>query len=122
MIIKFGVLFKGWLMDKIFDWFVDCGLILCKIGVEWEYFGVVDGIEGVELVLLLVGEILCELIVGCIYFGVIGFDLVCEKIYGWEICVVELVRMGFGGVDLIIVVLNVWVDVEIFDDLDVVVV
>ena len=105
-------------MDKTFDWFADRGLTLRKTGAEREYSGVVDGIEGVELVLLSAGEIPRELTAGRIHLGVTGSDLVREKIQGWETRVAELARMGFGGADLIIAVPNAWVDVETLDDLD----
>ena len=118
MTIKLGVPSKGRLMDKTFDWFADRGLTLRKTGAEREYSGVVDGIEGVELVLLSAGEIPRELTAGRIHLGVTGSDLVREKIHGWETRVAELARMGFGGADLIIAVPNAWVDVETLDDLD----
>lgn len=118
MTIKLGVPSKGRLMDKTFDWFADRGLTLRKTGAEREYSGVVDGIEGVELVLLSAGEIPRELTAGRIHLGVTGSDLVREKIHGWETRVAELARMGFGGADLIIAVPNAWIDVETLDDLD----
>ena len=118
MTVKIGVPSKGRLMDKTFDWFTHRGLRLRKIGAEREYSGVVDGIEGVELVLLSAGEIPRELAAGRIHLGVTGSDLVREKIHGWESRVVELAHMGFGGADLIIAVPNTWVDVETLDDLD----
>ena len=118
MTIKLGVPSKGRLMDKTFDWFAERGLTLRKTGAEREYSGVVDGIDGVELVLLSAGEIPRELAAGRIHLGVTGSDLVREKIQGWEIRVAELAGMGFGGADLIIAVPNAWVDVETLDDLD----
>lgn len=118
MTIKLGVPSKGRLMDKTFDWFAERGLTLRKTGAEREYSGVVDGIEGVELVLLSAGEIPRELAAGRIHLGVTGSDLVREKIQGWELRVAELAGMGFGGADLIIAVPNAWVDVETLDDLD----
>ena len=118
MTIKLGVPSKGRLMDKTFDWFAERGLTLRKTGAEREYSGVVDGIEGVELVLLSAGEIPRELAAGRIHLGVTGSDLVREKIQGWELRVAELAGMGFGGADLIIAVPNFWVDVDTLDDLD----
>ena len=118
MTIKLGVPSKGRLMDKTFDWFADRGLTLKKTGSDREYSGVVEGIEGVELVLLSASEIPRELTAGRIHLGVTGSDLVREKIPGWENRVRELAPMGFGGADLIIAVPNSWVDVETLDDLD----
>ncbi len=118
MTIKLGVPSKGRLMDKTFDWFEERGLTLKKTGSEREYSGAVEGIDGVELVLLSAGEIPRELTAGRIHLGVTGSDLVREKIPSWETRVTEMAGMGFGGADLIIAVPTSWVDVETLDDLD----
>ena len=118
MTIKLGVPSKGRLMDKTFDWFEERGLTLKKTGSEREYSGAVEGIDGVELVLLSAGEIPRELTAGRIHLGVTGSDLVREKVPSWETRVTELAGMGFGGADLIIAVPTSWVDVETLDDLD----
>ena len=116
--IKLGVPSKGRLMDKTFDWFGAHGITLRKAGSEREYSGVVEGIDGVELVLLSAGEIPRELAAGRIHLGVTGSDLVREKIAAWEQRVDALAGLGFGGADLIIAVPVGWVDVETLDDLD----
>lgn len=118
MTIKLGVPSKGRLMDKTFDWFEERGLTLKKTGSEREYSGAVEGIDGVELMLLSAGEIPRELTAGRIHLGVTGSDLVREKVPSWETRVTELAGMGFGGADLIIAVPTSWVDVETLDDLD----
>jgi ATP phosphoribosyltransferase len=118
MTIKLGVPSKGRLMDKTFAWFGARGVILRKAGTEREYAGVVDGIDGVELVLLSAGEIPRELAAGRIHLGVTGSDLVREKLANWDQRVRELALMGFGGADLIIAVPQAWVDVDTLDDLD----
>ena len=118
MTIKLGVPSKGRLMDKTFDWFEERGLTLKKTGSEREYSGAVEGIDGVELVLLSAGEIPRELTAGRIHLGVTGSDLVREKVPSWETRVTALAGMGFGGADLIIAVPTSWVDVETLDDLD----
>ncbi|PUB14213.1 ATP phosphoribosyltransferase [Yoonia sediminilitoris] len=116
--LKFGVPSKGRLMEKTFDWFGARGITLRKSGSEREYAGAVDGIDGVELVLLSAGEIPRELAAGNIHLGVTGSDLVREKLANWNSRVAELAPMGFGGADLIIAVPQAWVDVDTLDDLD----
>ncbi|WP_458792421.1 ATP phosphoribosyltransferase [Yoonia sp. MH D7] len=116
--LKLGVPSKGRLMEKTFDWFGARGVTLRKAGSEREYSGVVDGIDGVELVLLSAGEIPRELAAGRIHLGVTGSDLVREKLAHWETRVHEIALMGFGGADLIIAVPQSWVDVDTLDDLD----
>lgn len=116
--LKLGVPSKGRLMDKTFDWFGARGVTLRKSGHEREYVGAVDGVEGVELVLLSASEIPRELAAGRIHLGVTGSDLVREKLVNWDSQVVELAYMGFGGADLIIAVPRCWVDVDTLEDLD----
>lgn len=105
-------------MEKTFDWFGARGIGLRKSGSDREYAGAVEGIDGVELVLLSAGEIPRELAAGNIHLGVTGSDLVREKLANWNAQVSELASMGFGGADLIIAVPQVWVDVSTLDDLD----
>jgi ATP phosphoribosyltransferase len=116
--LKLGVPSKGRLMEKTFDWFGGRGVGLRKSGSDREYAGVVDGIAGVELVLLSAGEIPRELASGNIHLGVSGSELVREKLANWDARVAELALMGFGGADLIIAVPQAWVDVDTLDDLD----
>ena len=116
--LKLGVPSKGRLMEKTFSWFVDRGVSLRKSGSDREYSGAVDGIDGVELVLLSAGEIPRELAAGHIHLGVTGSDLIREKLAAWETRVHAMAPMGFGGADLIIAVPQGWVDVDTLDDLD----
>lgn len=116
--IKIGVPSKGRLMEKTFDWFGARGVTLRLAGAEREYAGRVEGIDGVELVLLSAGEIPRELAAGRIHLGVTGSDLVREKLADWPSQVAELAPLGFGHADLIIAVPVAWIDVDTLDDLD----
>lgn len=116
--IKLGVPSKGRLMEKTFDWFAARGVTLKRTGSEREYAGAVEGIEGVELVLLSAGEIPRELAAGRIHYGVTGSDLVRDKLADWETQVRELAPLGFGHADLIIAVPTCWDDVDTLEDLD----
>ncbi|MFN3846784.1 MAG: ATP phosphoribosyltransferase [Paracoccaceae bacterium] len=116
--IKIGVPSKGRLMEKTFDWFGERGVTLRLAGAEREYSGAVDGIDGVELVLLSAGEIPRELEAGRIHLGVTGSDLVREKLADWASQALELAPLGFGHADLILAVPVCWVDVDTVDDLD----
>lgn len=118
MTIKLGVPSKGRLMEKTFDWFGKHGISLRRTGSEREYAGAVDGLNGIELVLLSAGEIPRELAAGRIHLGVTGSDLVREKLAAWDSLVEEKQRMGFGHADLIIAVPKCWVDVDRLEDLD----
>jgi len=118
MSLKLGVPSKGRLMDKTVDWFARHGITLARSGSEREYAGHVDGIEGVELVLLSAGEIPRELATGRIHLGVTGTDLVRDKLGQWESQVEQMAPLGFGQADLVIAVPRGWVDVSRLDDLD----
>ena len=118
MTLKIGVPSKGRLMDQTFDWFGARGLVMRQTGAEREYAGSVDGITGVELVLLSAGEIPRELAAGRIHLGVTGSDLVRDRLVDWQASVAELAQLGFGQADLIIAVPNAWIDVGNLDDLD----
>ena len=116
--IKIGVPSKGRLMEKTFDWFGARGVTMQRTGGEREYSGAVEGIDGVELVLVSAGEIPRELSAGRIHLGVTGSDLVRDKLANWSNRVSELALLGFGHADLIIAVPSVWIDVDTLDDLD----
>ena len=118
MSVKIGVPSKGRLMEKTFDWFADRGITMKRTGAEREYSGAVEGVEGVDLVLLSASEIPRELAAGRIHLGVTGTDLVREKLGVGNGLVDEVAPMGFGHADLIIAVPDCWVDVETLDDLD----
>ena len=118
MSVKLGVPSKGRLMEKTFDWFAARGVGLMRTGSEREYAGAVEGIDGLELVLLSAGEIPRELAAGRIHLGVTGSDLVREKLGAWEEKVREIEPLGFGHADLVIAVPRAWVDVSTLDDLD----
>ena len=116
--LKIGVPSKGRLMEKTFEWFGARDITMRQSGAEREYSGVVEGIDGVELVMLSAGEIPRELSAGRIHLGVTGSDLVREKLADWDRQVTELAPLGFGHADLIIAVPTAWVDVDCLDDLD----
>ena len=116
--IKIGVPSKGRLMDQTFDWFGARGLAMRRTGAEREYSGAVDGMDGVELVLMAASEVPRELQAGRIDLGITGTDLVREEFADWTAVVTEVHCLGFGHADLILAVPSVWVDVDTLDDLD----
>ncbi|WP_373356164.1 ATP phosphoribosyltransferase [Pseudoroseicyclus sp. CXY001] len=116
--IRLGVPSKGRLMEKTFDWFGQRGLTLRRTGSDRDYAAEVEGVEGLELVLVSAGEVPQALAEGRLHMGVTGSDLIREKLAGWDQIVRPLAPMGFGGADLVIAVPKYWVDVETLDDLD----
>ncbi len=118
MTVKLGIPSKGRLMQDTFDWFAERGIHITRTGTDREYAGRVDGVDGIELVLLSAGEIPRELASGRINLGVTGTDVVREKIAGWQTKVTALAPMGFGHADLILAVPKTWTDVSDLSDLD----
>jgi ATP phosphoribosyltransferase len=118
MTLKLGVPSKGRLMEKTFEWFGARGIHLARSGSDREYAGVVEGIDGVSLVLLSAGEIPRELAAGRIHLGVTGTDLVQEKLALWDQSVETIAELGFGHADLILAVPQGWTDVDTMHDLD----
>ena len=116
--VKIGVPSKGRLMEKTFEWFGARGLRMAKTGSDREYAGVVEGVAGVELVMLSASEVPRELAAGRIDLGVTGTDLVRDKLADWDRQVREVAALGFGQADLIIAVPAAWIDVDTLDDLD----
>ena len=116
--LKIGVPSKGRLMEQTFDWFGQRGITMRQSGADREYAGAVDGVAGVQLVLLSAAEIPRELAAGRIHLGVTGSDLLRDKLADWQTQVAELAALGFGQADLIIAVPAVWIDVDTLDDLD----
>ena len=116
--LKLGVPSKGRLNDATFQWFGERGVALSLTGTDREYAGKVNGIDGIQLVLMPAGEIPRELHAGRIHLGVTGSDLVRESLANWKTETEELAKLGFGHADLVIAVPRCWIDVDTLDDLD----
>lgn len=116
--VKLGVPSKGRLRDETIGWFAARGIGIAPSTAGREYAGRVEGVEGVELVLLSAAEIPRELAAGRLHLGVTGQDLVREEIAGWDGVLSELAPMGFGFADLVVAVPAFWVDVADMADLD----
>ncbi|MEL0286011.1 MAG: ATP phosphoribosyltransferase catalytic subunit HisG, partial [Paracoccaceae bacterium] len=69
MTIKLGIPSKGRLMDSTFDWFEARGVYLSRTGSEWEYSAEINGVVGVELVLMSASEVPRELAAARILVG-----------------------------------------------------
>ncbi|MFV2038002.1 MAG: ATP phosphoribosyltransferase [Paracoccaceae bacterium] len=118
MSVKLGVPSKGRMMEATFSWFAGRGVRLGRAGSARDYAGTLDGVRGVELVLLAAGEIPRELAAGRIQLGVTGSDLVRERLAPWHAQVKVLAGLGFGKAELVLCVPAAWVDVNLLEDLD----
>jgi ATP phosphoribosyltransferase len=118
MRLKLGVPSKGRLQEETIAWFGARGVTLARSGTGREYAGRVEGLAGVDLVLLSAAEIPRELSAGRLHLGVTGQDLVREEIPDWASRLEELAPMGFGFADLVVAVPAIWIDVRDMSDLD----
>lgn len=116
--LKIAIPSKGRLQADTIAWFAAGGIALKPSEGGREYAGKVEGIKGVDLVLLSAGEIPRELAAGRIDLGLTGRDMVRERLPDWSALVREVATPGFGKADLVIAVPEHWVDVSNLDDLD----
>jgi ATP phosphoribosyltransferase len=118
MTLRLALPSKGRLMDQTAEWFAARGVTLARSGIDREYAARIDGLPGVEAVLLSAGEIPQALAEGRADLGVTGMDVLRERLPDWASQVTELAPLGFGRADLVIAVPAAWVDVDTLDDLD----
>lgn len=118
MTVKLGIPSKGRLMQDTLEWFAERGIRITRTGTDREYAGQVEGVDGIELVLLSAGEIPRELASGRIALGVTGTDVLQEKVAGWSGRITSLASMGFGHANLVLAVPKTWTDVSDLSDLD----
>ena len=116
MSVKLGIPSKGRMQAQCVDWFAARGIEIAQSGEAREYAGRVEGVPGVELVLLSAGEVPRELAAGRIHLGVTGLDLIRERLP--ESAVAVLAPLGFARADLVVAVPRFWIDVDTMEDLD----
>ena len=118
MTLRLGIPSKGRLQADTFNWFAARGLNMTRTGSDRGYTAQVDGIDGIELVLLPAGEVPAALRDGSLHLGVTGADMIRERLGDWSHWVDNVAEMGFGHADLVIAVPDFWIDVDTLDDLD----
>lgn len=109
---------KGRLMEQTQEVFARAGLPLRKVGSERGYRGMVEGVEGVEVVFVSASEIADQLKAGSVHLGVTGEDLVREHIADSEARLQLLKKLGFGHADVVVAVPAAWIDVRVMADLE----
>lgn len=109
---------KGRLMEQTQEVFARAGLPLKKVGSERGYRGMVEGVEGVEVVFVSASEIADQLKAGSVHLGVTGEDLVREHIADSEKRLQLMRKLGFGQADVVVAVPAAWIDVRVMADLE----
>ncbi len=116
--LSIGVPAKGRLKDAAAALFEKAGLALRKTGHERGYRGMIEGLDGVEVVFLSAAEIVHQLRTGRIHLGLTGEDLVRETLPDVEASVEFLAPLGFGRADVVVAVPDCWIDVATMADLE----
>jgi ATP phosphoribosyltransferase len=109
---------KGRLKDAAAGLFEQAGLALRKSGHERGYRGLIEGLDGVEVVFLSAAEIVYQLKTERIHLGVTGEDLIRETLPDAEARVEFLAPLGFGRADVVVAVPDCWIDVASMADLE----
>jgi ATP phosphoribosyltransferase len=109
---------KGRLKDAAAALFERAGLALRKSGHERGYRGLIEGIDGVEIVFLSAAEIVHQLKAGRVHLGVTGEDLIRETLPDVDGSVEFLLPLGFGRAAVVVAVPDCWIDVDRMADLE----
>jgi ATP phosphoribosyltransferase len=116
--LKLAIPSKGRLKDATAELFARAGFPVRKIGHERGYRGLLEGLQGVEIVFLSAAEIVHQLRTGRVHLGVTGEDLVRETIADVDGTVAFLQPLGFGRANVVVVVPDCWIDVSCMADLE----
>lgn len=108
---------KGRLKEKAIELLADAGLEVLPPADPRSYRAKIKGRDDIEVAYLSASEIAREVAAGNVDAGVTGEDLVRENIIESEQKVDLLVRLGFGGADVIVAVPEAWLDVQTMTDL-----
>ena len=109
---------KGRLKDGAASLFEKAGLGLRKSGHERGYRGLIEGLDGVEVVFLSAAEIVHQLKTGRVHLGITGEDLIRETLPDAEARVEFLAPLGFGHANVVVAVPDCWIDVACMADLE----
>ena len=109
---------KGRLKEQVDAYFAKAGVALKQTAGARGYRATVEGLSGIDVMLLSAGEIAAALVGGDVHLGVTGEDLIREAAPQLEGRVTLLNPLGFGFADVVVAVPRAWIDVSTMADLD----
>ena len=109
---------KGRLKEQVDAYFAKTGVALKQTAGARGYRATVEGLSGIDVMLLSAGEIAAALVGGDVHLGVTGEDLIREAAPQLEGRVTLLNPLGFGFADVVVAVPRAWIDVSTMADLD----
>ncbi len=113
-----GIPSKGRLQENTAKFFSRAGLNVVQGRGVRDYRGSLRELEGVEIAFLSASEIVRELALGNVHFGVTGEDLIREALDNAEDRVELLTPLGFGHANVVVAVPQAWIDVRTMADLE----
>jgi ATP phosphoribosyltransferase len=109
---------KGRLKEQVDGYFAKSGVALKQTAGARGYRATVEGLPGVDVMLLSSSEIASALAGGDVHLGVTGEDLIREAAPELDSRVTLLKPLGFGFADVVVAVPRAWIDVSTMADLD----
>jgi len=109
---------KGRLKEQVDAYFAAAGVALKQTAGARGYRATVEGLSGIDVMLLSSSEIASALAGGDVHLGVTGEDLIRESAPELDGRVALLKALGFGFADVVVAVPRAWIDVSTMADLD----
>lgn len=109
---------KGRLKEQLSAKLAEAGIVLTQVSGARGYRAIIEGIEGIDVMLLSSSEIAAALACGDVHLGVTGEDLIREAAPHIDGRVELLKPLGFGFADVVVAVPKIWIDVFTMADLD----
>jgi ATP phosphoribosyltransferase len=109
---------KGRLKEQLNAKLAEAGIVLTQVSGARGYRAVVEGIAGIDVMLLASSEIAAALAEGDVHLGVTGEDLIREAVPDLKGRIELLKPLGFGFADVVVAVPRSWIDVFTMADLD----
>ncbi len=109
---------KGRLKEQTEEFFAECGLKLKQSGGDRGYTATLDGVKGVNVLLLSASEIAKGVLDGSFHLGITGEDLLREYATDFDEQAWLLKSLGFGFARMVVAVPDSWIDVDSIADLE----
>ncbi|HVV66443.1 MAG TPA: ATP phosphoribosyltransferase, partial [Rhizomicrobium sp.] len=118
MTLALAIPSKGRLQEQTAAYFADAGMPMKQAAGARGYRATLEGMAGVDVMLLSASEIAAALLAGDVHLGVTGEDLLREIAPELESRIALLHPLGFGFANVVVAVPQAWIDVSTMADLD----
>lgn len=118
MTLALAIPSKGRLQEQAAAYLADAGMPMKQAAGARGYRATLEGMAGVDVMLLSASEIAAALLAGDVHLGVTGEDLLREIAPELESRIALLHPLGFGFANVVVAVPQAWIDVSTMADLD----